>query len=81
MPRDGDVAHVQPPRVDAVDTTGAGDCCGALSVALSEGASLVDAARYAVGAAALSTTAAGARGYLHDDAAVRTVFSSDVRAG
>lgn len=82
VPQHGDITHVQAPRVDAVDTTGAGDCfCGALSVSLSYGASLVDAARYAVAAAALSTTAAGARGYLPDDAAVRAVLSPGVRTG
>lgn len=80
--RDGHMEHVPPPQVDSVDTTGAGDCfCGALSVALAGGGSLVDAVRYAVGAAALSTTAAGARGYLPDDAAVRAVLSSGIRTG
>lgn len=79
VPRDGDIAHVQPPQVDAVDTTGAGDCfCGAFSVALSGGASLVDAAQYAVAAAALSTTRPGARGYLPDDAAVRAALVTPV---
>jgi ribokinase len=79
VPRDGRIDHVPAPAVTAVDTTGAGDCfCGALSVSLACGASLVEAARYAVGAAALSTTAAGARGYLPDDAAVRSVLSSGV---
>jgi ribokinase len=66
-----------PPAVTPVDTTGAGDCfCGALCVSLASGARLADAARYAVAAAALSTTGAGARGALPDDAAVRTLLES-----
>jgi ribokinase len=76
VPRDGDSRLVAPPQVDAVDTTGAGDCfCGALCVALAGGASLVDATRYAVTAAALSTTAPGARGKLPDDGAVRAAMT------
>jgi ribokinase len=68
----GTVTVVAPPAVTPVDTTGAGDCfCGALCVALAAGTELTAAVRYAVTAAALSTTAAGARGRLPDDAAVR----------
>jgi ribokinase len=52
-------------RVDAVDTTGAGDAfCGALAQALDAGADLVDAARWAVRAAAASVTKPGAQGGL-----------------
>jgi ribokinase len=71
--RNGSPALLQaPPPVDAVDTTGAGDCfCGALAQALASGADLPDAVRFAVTAAALSTTGPGARGALPDDAAVR----------
>ncbi len=48
--------------VEAVDTTGAGDAfCGALAAELACGADLFDAARVAVRAASLSTTARGAR--------------------
>jgi ribokinase len=65
------------PAVQAIDTTGAGDCfCGALCVALAGGAELVAAARYAVTAAALSTTGAGARSALPDTAAVAASLSS-----
>jgi ribokinase len=60
---DGDAAEVLPaPRVDVVDTTGAGDAFnGALATALAEGRGLRDAAAFAVAAAALSTCADGAR--------------------
>ena len=65
VPQAAEPTHLPAPPVLAVDTTGAGDCfCGALCVALSDGAALVDAARFAVAAAALSTTAEGARGVL-----------------
>jgi ribokinase len=51
------------PAVDAVDTTGAGDCFnGVLATALAEGLSLEDAARRAVAAASRSVTVPGARG-------------------
>ena len=49
-------------RVDAVDTTGAGDTfSGALAVALAGGRDLVDGVRWACAAAALATTRVGAR--------------------
>lgn len=50
------------PRVRAVDTVGAGDCfTGALAVRLAEGASLEEAARFAIAAAALSFQSQGAQ--------------------
>jgi ribokinase len=53
---------VPAPSVEAVDTTGAGDCLsGALAWALGSGFALPDAVRVAVAAASLSTRAAGAR--------------------
>ena len=64
------------PPVDAVDTTGAGDCfCGALAQALAarRGAA-PPRCGYAVTAAALSTTGPGARGALPDDDAVRALL-------
>jgi ribokinase len=63
--RGGPVTHIGAPRVAAVDATGAGDCfCGTLAVTLAGGASLAEAARISVAAAALSVTVAGARGLL-----------------
>jgi ribokinase len=60
---DGRAERIPAPRVDVVDTTGAGDTLnGALAVELARGVPLRDAARAAVAAAALSTRAAGARG-------------------
>ena len=56
---------VSAPAVPVVDTTGAGDAfCGALADALDRGAELVEAARFAAAAAALSVTRDGARGGL-----------------
>jgi ribokinase len=76
VPADGGTPVLQPPPpVTPVDTTGAGDCfCGALGQALAGGASLTEAVRHAVAAAALSTTGPGARGALPDDAAVRALL-------
>jgi ribokinase len=61
---DGDEERRLPaPAVEAVDTTGAGDAVnGALAAELAAGRPLVDAARFALAAAALSTRAQGARG-------------------
>jgi ribokinase len=72
----GDRTLLQPPPpVTALDTTGAGDSfCGALASALDRGRPLADAVRYAVTAAALSTTGPGARGALPDDDAVRALL-------
>jgi ribokinase len=57
--------RIASPRVQAVDTTGAGDAfCGALAQALADGATLVEAARWAVRAAAVSVTRVGAQGGL-----------------
>lgn len=75
VPASGDWSVVAPPAVTVTDTTGAGDCfCGALCVALAGGAELEQAVRYAVVAAALSTTGAGARGGLPSDAEVRAAL-------
>jgi ribokinase len=75
VPADGEPTLQAPPPVRAVDTTGAGDCfCGALAQALASGADLAGAVRFAVTAAALSTTGPGARDALPDDAAVRALL-------
>lgn len=67
--------------VKAVDTTAAGDTFnGALAVALSEGSDLVEAARFAGGAAALSVTKAGAIQSMPDRATLQK-FLQDYSAG
>ncbi|SEP51994.1 ribokinase [Amycolatopsis saalfeldensis] len=54
--------EVASPKVEAVDTTGAGDAfAGALAASLAEGATLVDAAKRAVKVAAVSVTRHGAQ--------------------
>ena len=65
---DGDrTTHVPAPRVDAVDTTGAGDAfCGSLAAGLARGRSLVDATRDAVRVASRSTLRRGALEALPD---------------
>ncbi|MEV4311531.1 ribokinase [Actinocrispum sp. NPDC049592] len=56
------VQEISSPRVTAVDTTGAGDAfTGALAAELARGASLGDAARFAVKVAAISVTRKGAQ--------------------
>jgi ribokinase len=60
---DGDaVTQVAAPAVEAVDTTGAGDClCGTLAARLAAGDPLGAALEVAVEAASLSTLTPGAR--------------------
>jgi len=60
---DGDSAtHVESPHVDAVDPTGAGDAfCGALAHSLSQGQTILEAARWAVVAGAIAVTRHGAQ--------------------
>jgi ribokinase len=58
----GDATHVPAIDVDAVDATGAGDAfCGALADALARNADLVEATRWAVRVAGVSTTKWGAQ--------------------
>jgi ribokinase len=62
---DGAVHHVPAFRVDAVDTTAAGDGFnGALAVALTEGRELLAALRFASAAAAIACTRRGAQASL-----------------
>lgn len=59
--KDG-IAELAAPKVAPVDTVGAGDCfCATLAVALDEGLALTDAVRFAMCAAAVSVTRAGAQ--------------------
>ena len=56
-----DETHVPAPRVDAIDTTGAGDAfCGSLAAGLADGLALVDAVSRAVRVGSLSTLRHGA---------------------
>jgi ribokinase len=56
------VTHLSAPRVEAVDATAAGDVfTGALATALSEGREILEAARWASIAAAISVTRRGAQ--------------------
>jgi ribokinase len=60
--RSGEEARVAAPKVEAVDTTGAGDCFnGVFAAGLAEGMDVTDAAERATAAAALSVTKVGAR--------------------
>jgi ribokinase len=57
----GEATSVSAPRVDAIDTTGAGDAfCGSLASELLRGRALLDATRVAVQVGALATTRRGA---------------------
>ncbi len=57
-----DVAHVPSPRVEAVDTTGAGDAfVGALAAAIAGGEDLLSAARHAARAGAFAVRGHGAQ--------------------
>ena len=58
----GEAVHVPALAVRAVDTTAAGDCfCGAVADCLARGDTIEAAVRWAVGAAAVSTTRQGAQ--------------------
>ncbi|ANM14587.1 MULTISPECIES: PfkB family carbohydrate kinase [unclassified Rhizobium] len=64
--------HLPAYQVQAVDTTGAGDCFhGAYALALAEGKSPLDCVAYATAAAAISVTARGGRRGLPDNRTCR----------
>lgn len=75
--RDGArLATAEPPEVDVVDTTGAGDTfVGALTVALLEGMGQREALAFACAAGALTVTRAGAQSSLPTRAAVEAVLA------
>lgn len=59
---EGEVYEVPAPKVNAIDTTAAGDVfSGALAIAISEGKELRDAVKFACRAAAISVTRLGAQ--------------------
>lgn len=63
--RDGSTTRVAAPQVEAVDTTAAGDAfCGAVAEALTRGAELVEAVRWACAAGAAAATSYGAQSSL-----------------
>jgi ribokinase len=67
--------HQQPPRVQVIDTTAAGDCfAGAFTVALSEKQEPIDALRFAVYASALKVTRFGAQSGLPTRAEVEALL-------
>jgi ribokinase len=69
-------------RVEAVDTTAAGDAfCGSLASALAAGAALDDAVRYGCAAGALATTVMGALPSLPTAAEVERLMSASATVG
>jgi ribokinase len=65
-------------HVEAVDTTGAGDCFnGALAVALARGLDVAEAARYANAAAAMAVTRLGAQASLPLDEEVQDFLRAE----
>ena len=63
MATEGDYWHLEAPKKEVVDTTGAGDAfCAALAVALLREETLQEAASFACRAAAEATTVLGTQG-------------------
>jgi ribokinase len=74
---EGQVQHVPSFPVEAVDTTGAGDCFNAaLVVALARGLKMIEAVRYASAAAALAVTRLGAQSSMATDDEVKAFLLS-----
>ena len=78
MHQDGaEIARAAPPRVEAVDATGAGDAfVGAVCVALLEGMEPEAALRFACVAGALAATRPGAQPSLPSRAAVKAIITA-----
>lgn len=73
-----EIARAAPPRVTAVDATGAGDCfVGAVVVALLEGMEPADALRFACAAGALAATRPGAQSSLPTRAEVDAIVEQN----
>lgn len=73
----GETTHVPTPKVEVVDTTGAGDAfCGALAAWLAQGAELRKALTWAVTAASLSATIAGAQPSIPHATAIQGMLDS-----
>lgn len=69
------IADAVPPKVQCVDTVGAGDCfTAALTLALIEGQSPQDALKFACAAGAAATTKAGAQPAMPDRASVERLL-------
>ncbi|WP_164203266.1 ribokinase [[Micrococcus luteus] ATCC 49442] len=76
---DRQLVQIAPVKVNAVDTTGAGDAfTGAVAARLAAGASLADAAAFASIAAALATTRKGTQAAYPDEGDVRRVLAAGV---
>lgn len=72
----GDVRHVPAPRVEAVDTTAAGDAfVGALAARIAADDTLEEAVSYAVAAGAITVTRPGARSALPSSSEVISLAS------
>jgi ribokinase len=73
-----ETCHEAAPKVDVVDTTGAGDTfCGAFASQVAAGASFEEALRWAVWAASLATTVAGAQPSIPRREAVDAFIAGD----
>lgn len=74
--REGTAVQIPAPRVDVVDTTGAGDAfCGALAVALGEGRQITDAIRWASAAGAVAVRRLGTSSALPKRVAVEELYA------
>ncbi len=77
LPRGGTLVRVAAPRVQAMDTTGAGDAfVGAFAVGIAEGWDAVDAARLGCAFAADSVTRPGTQASFADHAGAAAILAS-----